>query len=75
MTSLTIELQDDTYRQLRALAEARGITLDLLIENLGSAAVTSVDAEMRFRAFAAESSPAQARQILDRLDRNELPPL
>ncbi len=75
MTSLTIELQDDTFRQLRALAEARGISLDLLIENLGSAAVTAVDAEIRFRAFAAESSPARARRILDRLDRNERPPL
>ena len=38
MTILTIELRDDTYRQLRELAEARGISLDLLIENLGSRA-------------------------------------
>ena len=36
---------------------------------------TAVDAEIRFRAFAAESSPARARRILDRLDRNERPPL
>jgi hypothetical protein len=71
MTILTIELRDDTYRQLRELAEARGMSLDLLIENLGSAALEAHGSESRFRAFASEASAARARTILDRLDQAE----
>ena len=71
MTSLTIQLRDETFRQLRALAEARGISLDLLIENLGSAALASHSAESRFRSVSGNGNPARAREILDRLDRNE----
>jgi predicted transcriptional regulator len=71
MTSLTIELPDETYRQLRQLAEARGISLDHLIEHLGSAAVASHSAETRFRSFVSEGNPKQAREILDRLDHAE----
>jgi predicted transcriptional regulator len=71
MTSLTIELPDETYHQLRQLAETRGISLDRLIENLGSAAVASHSAETRFRAFASEGNPKRAHEILDRLDHAE----
>ena len=66
MTSLTIELKEDTCRQLRERAEARGISLDLLIEELGYAALAT---ESRFRTMASGSNPAHA--ILDRLDHRD----
>ncbi len=69
MTSLTIELPDDTCRRLRDLAAARGISLDALIEELGSAALAARDAKSRFRTFASEGSSLKAMAILDRLDR------
>jgi predicted transcriptional regulator len=72
MTSVTIELQDDTYRPLDELAQARGMSLEALIETLGSAALAAHRTEARFHAFASEGDPARARIILDRLDRAEL---
>ena len=73
MTSLTIQLSDDTCRQLRELAAARGVSLDLLIEELGSAALAAHGAESRFRALASKGNAAMAHAILDRLDRADQP--
>jgi hypothetical protein len=71
MTTLTIELPDDTYRQLQDLAAARGVSLDQLIETLGSAALAAHAVEGRFRSLASEADPGRALAVLDRLDRAE----
>ncbi|PPQ39773.1 toxin-antitoxin system HicB family antitoxin [Rhodopila globiformis] len=71
MTTLTIELPEETYRQLRDLATARGMSLDRLIESLGSAALAAHAVEGRFRALASEAHTGHALEVLDRLDRAE----
>jgi len=73
MTSLTIELPDDTYRQLRELAEVRGISLNVLIQELSAVALAAHATESRFRAVASKGDLARAREILDRLDQSRRP--
>ncbi len=68
MSTLTIRLPDDTAERLRALAKARGLSVNKLMEELSTQAIASFDAETRFRAMALRGDIVEARRILDRLD-------
>jgi predicted transcriptional regulator len=68
MSTLTIRLPDDTAQRLKQLAASRGISLNKLVEELGTAALAAHDAETRFIAMAATADKAGALAILDRLD-------
>jgi predicted transcriptional regulator len=68
MTTVTLRLPDDTCQRLKQLAASRGISLNKLMEELGTAAVAAHDAEVRFRAMAAGADRERALAVLDRLD-------
>jgi hypothetical protein len=68
MTTVTLRLPDDTCQHLKRLAAARGISLNNLMEELGTAAVAAHDAEIRFTAMAASANRLTALAVLDRLD-------
>ena len=68
MSTLTIRLPDDTHARMRVLARQRAMSVNKLMEELCTIAVTQHDAETRFRALAARGSveeglrrPRQAR--------------
>lgn len=68
MSTLTIRLPDDTHARLKVLARHRAISVNKLMEELCTIAVTQHDAETRFRALAARGSVDEGLRILDRLD-------
>ncbi|MEN2979664.1 ribbon-helix-helix protein, CopG family [Tistrella bauzanensis] len=68
MSTLTIRLPDDTAQRLKQLAASRGVSLNKLMEELGTTALAAHDAEIRFRAAAADADRQGALDILDRLD-------
>lgn len=68
MSTLTIRLPDDTHARMKALARHRAISVNKLMEELCTIAVTQHDAETRFRALAARGSVDEGLRILDRLD-------
>ena len=68
MTTLTIRLPDDTHARLRQLAKQRKISLNKLIEELSTIALTQFEAETRFRARATQGSVATGLQLLKKLD-------
>jgi predicted transcriptional regulator len=68
MATLTIRLPDDTHARLRQLAEQRKISLNKLMEELATIALTEFDSETRFRARAARGSAAEGVCLLDKLD-------
>ncbi|NWG74193.1 MAG: ribbon-helix-helix protein, CopG family [Rubrivivax sp.] len=68
MSTLTIRLPDDTAERLKSLARSRGLSVNKLIEELSTQALTAYDAETRFRALALTADVPQALRILDRLD-------
>jgi len=70
MSVLTIRLPDDQHERLKALAAHRRISLNKLVEELASRAVTEFDIELRFRARATRGNPTIGLALLDKLDRD-----
>jgi predicted transcriptional regulator len=69
MVTLTIRLSDDKHERLRQLAERRKISMNKLIDELSTVALTEFDAETRFRARAAMGSREEGLALLNLLDR------
>jgi len=68
MSVLTIRLPEDKHERLKELAKARGISINKLMEELSTIALTEFDAETRFKALAAQGNPERGIAILDELD-------
>ena len=68
MSTLTIRLPDDTHARMKALAQQRAVSVNKLMEELCTIAVTQHDAETRFRALAARGSRDEGLRILGKLD-------
>ena len=68
MSTLTIRLPDDTAQRLKSLARSRRLSVNKLVEELSTQAITAFDVEMRFKTLAATGNREQALAILDRLD-------
>ena len=68
MSTLTIRLPDDTHARIKVLARHRAMSVNKLMEELCTIAVTQHDAETRFRALAARGSVKEGLRILDKLD-------
>jgi predicted transcriptional regulator len=71
MGTLTIRLPEEKHERLRQLAERRKVSMNKLIEELSTIALTEFDTETRFRARAGLGSPAEGLALLDELDRAE----
>ncbi len=69
MGKLTIRLPSDQHERLKALAAARGTSLNKLFEELSTKALTEFDAETRFRLRAATGDRTRGLEILEKLDR------
>ena len=68
MSALTIRLPDETHARMKLLARRHAMSVNRLVEELCTIAVTEHDAETRFRAFAARGSVDEGLRVLDRLD-------
>jgi DNA-binding Xre family transcriptional regulator len=71
LTTLTIRLPEDTPLRLKQLAASRGISLNKLMEELGTAALAVHDTETRFRLLANGGDRKAALDILARLDERD----
>jgi predicted transcriptional regulator len=68
MATLTIRMPDDKHERLRQLAKQRNISVNKLMEELSTIAITQFDAETHFRARAARGSAKRGIEFLDKLD-------
>jgi hypothetical protein len=71
MSVVTVRLPEDQHQRLKAMAQARGISLNKLFEHLTAQALTENDIEIRYRRMAATGSAARGLELLDKLDRSE----
>lgn len=71
MSVVTLRLPEDQHQRLKAMAQARGISLNKLFEQLTAQALTENDIEIRYRRLAASGSVQRGLELLDRLDRAE----
>lgn len=70
MGTLTIRIPDDKHERLKTLAASRGISVNKLIEELSTIALTEFDAETKFRTMAAQGNIEEGLAIIDKLDRH-----
>ena len=68
MATLTIRLPDDKHERLKAFARSRGISINKLMEELSTIALSEFDTFTRFKAMAAVGDPQAGLQLLDKLD-------
>jgi len=68
MATLTVRLPDDKHSRLKALAKHRHISVNKLIEELSTQALSEFDSEIRFRALAASGKIERGLELLDKLD-------
>lgn len=69
MSTLTIRLPEDKHERLRELARRQGVSINRLMDELSTMALTQHDTEMRFHTLAANGSPRAGLRILRKLDR------
>ncbi|MDZ8096465.1 MAG: toxin-antitoxin system HicB family antitoxin [Nostoc sp. DedQUE05] len=68
MAILTIRLPDDKHNRLKQLAQAKGISVNKLIEELSTIALAEFDAHTRFKAMAAIGNSEEGLRLLAKLD-------
>lgn len=67
MSTLTIRLPDDKHERLKALAEARKISVNKLIDELATIALANHDMRLRFETRARRGNVKRAIRLLDNL--------
>jgi hypothetical protein len=69
MTTVHVDLREETHSGLKAAADQRGLTVAELLREISEAAVANIQAKARFEEMAARGNPKRALEILDELDR------
>jgi predicted transcriptional regulator len=69
MSTLTIRMPDDKHQRLKQLAESKGISVNKLIEELSTIALTEFDTYNRFKLRAARGSTEEGLRFLEELDK------
>lgn len=70
MATLTVRLPDDKHERLKALAAYRKISINKLMEELSTQALSEFDSEIRFRALAATGNRKKGLDLLKKLDKH-----
>ena len=68
MATLTIRIPDEKHNRLKQLAAARQISMNKLMEELSTVALTEFDAHNRFRLLAQQGEKVRGLELLDKLD-------
>lgn len=68
MSTLTVRLPDDKHERLKELAKRRNMSVNKLMEELSTIAITEYDTEARFRIAASRGSRKQGLDILNKLE-------
>ena len=69
MSTLTIRLPDSKHERLKTLARSRGVSVNKLVEEWATVALTQQDSENRYRLRAQRGRPERGLALLDELDR------
>ncbi len=68
MATLTIRLPKDKHERLKIMAKQRGISLNRLMDELATTALTEFDTYTRFQIRAAQGSIKEGLQLLEKLN-------
>jgi hypothetical protein len=68
MATLTIRIPDEKHSRLKQLAESRGTSVNKLMEELSTIALTEFDSFNRFKLMVAHGNTEEGLRLLDKLD-------
>lgn len=68
MATLTFRLPKDKHERLKIMAKQRGISLNRLMDELATTALTEFDTYTRFQIRAAKGSKKEGLRLLDKLN-------
>jgi len=68
MGTMTVRFPNDKHQRLKALAKAKGISLNKLMDELATVALATHDAEVHFKAMARKGDPQRGLALLEKLD-------
>lgn len=68
MSTLTIRLPDDKHKRLKTMAKQRKISLNKLMDEMATVAITEHDTYTRFQIRASRGSAEEGLGLLDKLD-------
>ena len=68
MKTLTIRIPDDKHNRLKHLAESQGISINKLMEELSTIALTEFDTQNRFKQLVVQGDRQTGLALLDKLD-------
>ena len=71
MSTLTIRLANDKHERLKSLAAARHMSVNKLIDELATIALTEHDTHLRFMVRAKRGNAQQGLMLLDKLSQDE----
>ncbi len=67
MGSLHLRIPDEKHQRLKELAKSKNMSVNKLLEELTTIALTEYDLETRFRVRASRGSREKALEVLDKL--------
>jgi hypothetical protein len=67
MGSLHLRIPDEKHQRLKELAKSKNISVNKLLEELATMALTQYDLETRFKIRASRGSTEKALEVLDKL--------
>ena len=67
MGSLHLRIPDEKHQRLKELARSKNMSVNKLLEELTTIALTEYDLETRFRVRASRGSKEKALEVLDKL--------
>ncbi|MFN0104331.1 MAG: toxin-antitoxin system HicB family antitoxin [Bryobacteraceae bacterium] len=70
MSTLTLRIDEEKHARLRRLAALHGVSMNRLMDELATIALSQHDAETRFRARTAKGSTSKGLKALAKLDRH-----
>ena len=68
MSTVTLRLPEEKHSRLKQMAKSRRLSVNKLMDELATVALTAYDANLRFHALAARGDQAYALSLLDKLD-------
>lgn len=67
MSTLTIRINDDKHERLKIMAQAQGMSVNRLMDELASIALSEFDAKTHFQIRASRGQPERSIELLNKV--------
>lgn len=68
MSTVTLRIPDDKHNRLKSMAKSRGVSLNKLIDEMATMAITEHDTYTRFLVRSSRGSAEEGLRLLDKIE-------